>query len=366
MTAKIDDLAAIYNDARTCAELVGLHYVDDETEGIVRRRHGKGFSYAHKGSAIRDKKFKKRIAELAVPPAWQEVWICPDLGGHILATGIDERGRKQYIYHPKWRTVRDLIKFYRMIVFARCLPKIRRETASNLKKRSLSLEKVVAAMIWILDNTYIRIGNDTYFEQNDSVGLTTLTAKNIVVAGPVTTLSFKGKSGKDQQITFENPTIAKLLHQLRQVRGARLFRYQDAAGDRHDISSEDINRYLHELTGEQISAKDFRTWGGTLMAYHHLVSLHEAHEDTKPEKAVIEAVDAAADVLGNTRAVARASYVHPHLLEAYGTKDFERRREQAQTARRMAGLEPHESELLHFIESLFEDEFEPLAAKTPP
>lgn len=357
MPQTVEKLNELYSDAKTCAKLVGLSYVEGETDGITRVKHGKGFTFKGGGQVVTDKKIRRRIAELVIPPAWTEVWICPSDNGHILATGIDEKGRKQYIYHPKWRTMRDLIKFYRMIIFAAALPKIRKTIDASLRQRKPVREKIIAAMLWILDNCYIRIGNDAYFYENESVGLTTLTDRNVVIAGPVVTLSFKGKSGKDQQITFENPQIAKLLDELRQVKGARLFRYQDAAGDWHPVNSDDINRYLHELTAMQVSAKDFRTWGGTLMAFMHLLEEEESKESKKPEKAVVAAVDRAAAVLGNTRAVARSSYVHPDLLATYGSKNFARYYSEAAEQRKAAGLDKNESALLHFLERLFEDEF---------
>lgn len=358
MAATIDTLNDLYNDAKTCAKLVGLSYVESEADGISRVKQGKGFAFKKDGRGLNDEKLKQRIAELVIPPAWTDVWICPSENGHILATGIDEKGRKQYIYHPKWRTMRDLIKFYRMVMFAAALPKIRRDIDKNLRKRDLSFEKVVAIMLWILDSTYIRIGNDMYFKQNESVGLTTLTDRNIVIAGPVITLAFKGKSGKDQQITLEDSRIARTLDELRQVKGARLFRYKDAAGDWHEITSDDINKYLHELTGARISAKDFRTWGGTLMAFLHLLHEQDSAKEKKPEKVVVEAVDQAAAVLGNTRAVAKSSYVHPHILDAYGSKGFTKYYDTAIQQRKVAGLDKNESDLLHFLEQLFEEEFD--------
>lgn len=362
MAAVIENLNDLYSDAKTCAKLVGLIYVESSEEGINRSKHGKGFTFKLAGKVVSDKKVRQRVAELVIPPAWTDVWICPDEKGHILVTGIDEKGRKQYIYHPKWRTMRDLIKFYRMIVFANTLPKIRKDIDGNLTKRKLSQAKVIAAMLWILDNCYIRIGNDTYFKENESVGLTTLTDKNVIIAGSVVTLAFKGKSGKDQQITFDNIHIAKLLDELRQVKGARLFRYPDAAGDWHPIDSEDINRYLHELTATQISAKDFRTWGGTLLAFMHLLEQQESRANKKPEKVVVEAIDQAAAVLGNTRAVARSSYVHPDLLETYGSKNFTKYYKRAVAQRKVPGLDKNESNLLHFLEQLSEEEFDLLKA----
>ena len=221
MNPTVDTLTELYGDTKTCAKLIGLSYIENDSQGYTRHKHGAGFSYRDlSDQTIIDKKLKAAITELVIPPAWQNVWICPSPDGHILATGIDERGRKQYIYHPKWRTLRDLIKFYRMIVFGAALPVIRKNINANLDSSKLSHDKVLAAMLWILDNTYIRIGNDIYFQENESVGLTTLTDKNIVIAGSVVTLSFKGKSGKNQQITFDNAVVANLLDELRQVRGA--------------------------------------------------------------------------------------------------------------------------------------------------
>lgn len=357
MAPTLEALSELYEDTKTCAKLVGLDYIEAEDGGIKRIKHGKGFSYLDAKDKAIAASIKKRIMDLVIPPAWQEVWICPSDKGHVLATGIDEKGRKQYIYHPKWRTMRDLIKFYRMIIFAQALPKIRSDIDQNLSRRKLTRQKVIAIMLWILDNAYIRIGNEAYFQENESVGLTTLTDKNIIVAGNVVTLSFKGKSGKDQQITFEHADIAKVLDELKQVRGARLFRYQDEQGTWRPIDSSDINTYLHELTGAQISAKDFRTWGGTLIAFMHLIQDMKAANSPKPDKAVVEAIDQAAAVLGNTRAVARSSYVHPHILGAYGTRDFTKNYEIAAKQRKVAGLDINESHLLRFLGLLFDSEF---------
>jgi DNA topoisomerase I len=354
----LESLNELYSDAPTCAKLVGLSYVEAETSGFSRVKRGKGFSYIdERKRALNDAAHKKRIAELVIPPAWQDVWICTSAKGHILATGVDEKGRKQYLYHPKWRTMRDLIKFYRMTLFATALPKIRRNIDKNLKQRKMTYEKVMAVMLWVLDNTYIRIGNDSYFQQNESIGLTTLTDRNVVIAGPVITLAFKGKSGKDQQITLEHAGIAKVLNELRQIKGTRLFRYQDAANDWHAIDADDINKYLHELTGLQISAKDFRTWGGTLMAFMHLVDEENSRQTKKPDKVIIEAVDQAAAVLGNTRSIARASYVHPHILNVYASKNFSKYYSQAQKKRKLPGLDESENQLLNFLEQLFKAEF---------
>lgn len=360
MTDDLQNLEALYNDTQTCAKIVGLSYVDSEVDGYTRRKHGKGFEYLDsKDQVLANKELVQRITELVIPPAWQEVWICPKPNGHVLATGIDERGRKQYIYHPKWRTMRDLIKFYRMIIFAKALPKIRADIDANLRKRELSREKVMAVMLWLLNNTYIRIGNEQYFQENESIGLSTLTDENVSIVGSVVTLSFKAKSGKMQEITFDDRIIANILDRLRSRRGARLFRYEDG-GELHEIEADDVNRYLHDLTGVQVSAKDFRTWGGTLTAFDHLIQTHKLPDEQtpKPEKVAVEAVDAAASVLGNTRAVARSSYVHPDILESYGTKDFAKLFDAAKQKRTITGLDKVETELVFFLEELFKEQFD--------
>lgn len=357
MTVATDELTDLYDDVKTCAKLVGLSYIDQDAKGFTRRKHGSGFTYRDlKDQTIVDAKMKAAITELVIPPAWQEVWICPKQNGHILATGIDEKGRKQYIYHPKWRTMRDLVKFYRMTVFGAALPTIRRNITNNLGD-DFSRDSILAIMLWILDNTYIRIGNEVYFTQNESVGLTTLTDKNIVIAGSVVTLSFKGKSGKMQQITFENKQLAGILAELRKVRGARLFRYKDDT-DWRAIESGDINNYLHEVTKTKVSAKDFRTWGGTLMAFDYLITEDAKAKSLQPDKAIVAAVDQAAAILGNTRSVARSSYVHPDILTIYGKKDFAKYYQEAVKQPKIRGLESRESELLNFLKVLFDREFD--------
>jgi DNA topoisomerase-1 len=230
VTGNLNNLQELYGNAEASALLVGLTYIGGDMPGITRVRRGTGFSYRDaNNNVLHDKALRKHIDELVIPPAWHEVWICPDDRGHILATGIDEKGRKQYLYHPKWRTMRDLLKFYRLIIFGRSLPQIRRVIEKDLSLPRLTREKVIGVMLWLLDNTYLRVGNDIYLAQNDSRGLTTLIDKNLVVAGSVITLSFRGKSGKEQQITFEDARIAKIIEQLTTQRGSRLFRYKQNA-----------------------------------------------------------------------------------------------------------------------------------------
>lgn len=355
----VADLSSLYEDTQTCAKMVGLSYVEQTEHGLQRKKRGKGFTFVDaNGKTITAQAVKKRIEELVIPPAWQEVWICPDSKGHILVTGIDEKGRKQYIYHPKWRTMRDLIKFYRMIIFANALPKIRADIEKDLSRPKMDQQKIIGVMLWLLDSTYLRIGNEAYFAQNDSVGLTTLSKKNLVIAGPVVTLSFRGKSGKDHHITFEDKRVASVLQALAEQNQTRLFSYKND-GDYRSIESSDINGYLQEVTGEHVSAKDFRTWGGTLMAFNHFVENEKEASDKsiKPEKVVIEAIDAAANVLGNTRSVAKSSYVHPDILDSYLDKHFASYYRSVKQKRKHRGLDTRESELLEFLQILFEEEF---------
>lgn len=350
----------MYADNERSALAVGLSYTRHDAPGYARCKQGKGFTYVSpNGQHVTDRQERKRLERLAIPPAWQDVWISTDPAAHIQATGIDSRGRKQYMYHPKWRQLRDLLKFYRMILFGRALPAIRADIDRSLIGSGLSRERLVAAMLWILDNTYIRVGNEQYYQENESIGLTTLASNNVVVAGPVVTLAFTGKAGRVQQLTFEQPRIARLLATLAESHPDRLFQYDNGSSIRH-ITSRDINSYLQELTGLDTSAKDFRTWGGTLLAFRHLTAADaKPYVRTKQDrhKAIVGAVDTVAAILGNTRSVARSSYIHPHVLRTFGTRDFSRYFSRARRPPVQRGLGQHENELLHFLEQLLEHEF---------
>lgn len=351
---RLPDLEDLYKDSQTCAALVGLRYIQADDPGFTRKAHGKTFRYYDSNNKLVSKNdLKKHIAELVIPPAWNDVWICSGPKGHILATGIDDKERKQYIYHPRWRTMRDLIKFYRLIIFGESLPAIRRHIDANIRKNNQSYDHIVSVMLWIMDNSYIRIGNDIYFEENESIGLSTMTNDNAVVDGSVVTFSFQGKSGKELLLAIDNTFVAETVKQCKKSKENRLFTYQES-GKEKPVLSSDINNYLHDISGKKISAKDFRTWGGSLLAFNHLV--HRLDSDKKPEKASVEAIDAAAGVLGNTRAVARSSYVHPHMLEMYGSKNF-KRYYQAAAKRKKNLLSIRESELLQFLKILLEKEF---------
>ncbi|HET7629898.1 MAG TPA: hypothetical protein VFK03_00830 [Candidatus Saccharimonadales bacterium] len=354
---KLDELKRLMNDAPACAKLVGLSYVSADTPGLKRLKRGRGFSYqTSEGQTVTSAKLRRRIDELAIPPAWRQVWVCPVSTGHILATGSDNAGRKQYIYHPKWRRLRDSIKFYQLIDFGQSLPAIRRQIDRDLTKDDISFEAVAGVMLWLLDNLYIRIGHDTYLRDNHSVGLSTLGPKNVLIEGAVVTLAFKAKSGQLQQISFEDKSIAAKLTALKQLGNDHVFSYQSDDNIKA-ITANQLNDYLRQIAGNEVevSAKDFRDWGGTLLAFDHLIKSKAASD-----KAKIAAVDQAAVVLGNTRSVARSSYVHPHVLESYGTKDFDGYLVSADKARQIKGLDRRENQLLGFLKKLLEAEFDEL------
>ena len=336
----VDDLDALHADTQRCAARAGLVYVDGEPAGIIRRRRGKGFSYHGGRQPVHDEAVLTRIAELAIPPAWREVWICPDPDGHLLATGLDDRGRKQYLYHPRWREQRDLINFYRLIVVARALPALREHVNTQLRRRTLDRARVTAGMLAVLDSSYIRVGNEVYAEENDSIGLCTLGPEHVELSTRRAHLSFPAKSGATADLVVTDPRLVRLLRELEANAGHRVF-----SVDGHAVDADEINTSIVDITGEHVTAKDFRTWGGTLRAFTAL--LPHAKEGPVPDEVVLDAIDEAAAGLSNTRAVARAHYVHPHVLACFtdGTAadllaDAKRPRTPllTSTERRLAGL----------------------------
>lgn len=354
MTIKIEELHDIHADARRCAELAGLVYVEGEERGWTRRRRGKGFSYLdHRDRPLTTADIKLRLA-LAIPPAWTNVWICPDPTGHILATGEDERGRKQYIYHPQWRALRDLINFYRLILIARCLPAVRSHVASQLRRRTLDRDRAIAGMVAILDRSLIRIGSEIYAEENDSVGLSTLGPEHLTVTTRSATLAFRAKSGKDAELVITDAPVVRLLRELSTSARDRIFSIDDTP-----IDGDEVNSVLAALAGERVTAKDFRTWGGTLRAFSYL----RAHRDEPADEIVLAAVDAAADGLGNTRAVARAHYVHPQVLDSFVDGSFSTDLKRARP-RRASGLSTDEQLLVAFLERGFSKQFAGLETRT--
>jgi DNA topoisomerase-1 len=346
----VAELDELYASVERCAEVAGLSYITGEEPGLRRIRRGKGFGYRDpRGKPLTDGEVKARIAQLAIPPAWRKVWICSNADGHILATGEDDRGRKQYIYHPRWRAIRDLLNFYRLLLFAEQLSVIRAYTDKQLNRRTLDRERVIAAMIRIIDDSYLRIGNETYAEENDSYGLTTLTRKHVSVHGDQIEFDFPAKSGQKRNVTMTDRKVARIVATLAEQRSNRLFTV-----DGKPIDSDEVNGVLLEITGEHITAKNFRTWGGTLAAFSYLED--RLNSDRAAAKEVVAAVDEAAETLGNTRTVARAHYVHPHVLETYTEDTFGSYLDRSRPLK-LAGLEPAEQRLAGFLAELFESEF---------
>ena len=321
------------DDALDTASTAGLRYVNEDMPCIRRRRRGKGWHFVGPdGETITDPDERARIEAIAVPPAWTDVWICPHADGHILAVGRDARGRKQYRYHPRWREVRDRTKFDRMTQFGAALPGIRKITDEHLRQRGLPREKVLALVIRLLDQTLIRIGNEEYAAENESYGLTTLRDDHVAVNGSTVVFDFTGKGGTERQIALRDPKLARIVHQCHELGGHELFAYEDDEGNAVDVTSTDVNTYLRDLTADDYTAKDFRTWGGTVEAARTLAHLGEPESDKEAEKNVLAAIDHAAEKLGNTRAVCRSSYVHPTVPESYVEGDLLDRWRKARTA----------------------------------
>jgi DNA topoisomerase-1 len=303
---------------RASATGAGLRYVSDETSGITRKRVGTGWAYyLPDGARIVDRRERKRINSLAIPPAWTQVWICPDPDGHIQATARDARGRKQYRYHPAYRDARDHSKFRHMLEFSEVLPLLRERIEHDLRAPDHSRRQLLATVVRLLDRTLIRVGNDEYARENKSFGLTTLRRRHVRVNGETLSFTFRGKSGVEHSITLEEPRLARIIQRCQDLPGHELFQYLDANRRRQAVSSDDVNAYLRELTGRDVTAKDFRTWGGTMLAAVELRAMGLAASRREADRNILRAIDAVAERLGNTRAVCRKYYVHPELLRAY-------------------------------------------------
>ena len=317
-------MASLKNrEHRTRAVRAGLRYVSDAFAGISRRRAGSGWIYfAPNGVRIRDKDKRKRLNSLAIPPAWTDVWICPDADGHIQATARDARGRKQYRYHASYREACDRSKFRRMLEFSEVLPRLRDRIERDLAAPDLSRRQLLATVVRLLDRTLIRVGNDEYARENHSFGLTTLRRRHVEIEGNSLRFSFRGKSGVDHNVALTDARLARIIQRCQDLPGKELFQYLDGRGKRQSIASDDVNAYLREVTGRDFSAKDFRTWGGTMHAAVMLRSIGPAATRREADRNIIQAIDDVAQRLGNTRTVCRKYYVHPAILEAYLTGDI--------------------------------------------
>jgi len=300
------------------AHAAGLRYVHDDRPGMRRVRAGRGFRYVDsQGRTVRDPETLHRIRSLVLPPAWADVWICPIPNGHLQAVGLDARGRKQYRYHPRWRAIRDETKYHRMIAFGSTLPAVRTRIEADLALPGLPRPKVLAAVVRLLETTLIRVGNEEYARTNHSFGLTTLRDRHVHVNGATMRFSFRGKSGVRHAVDVSDRRLARLIQRCQDLPGHELFQYVDHEGTAHLIDSSDVNAYLQEIAGDEFTAKDFRTWAGTVLAAQALLACEACEKAALRKRNVVAAIEATARRLGNTVAVCRKCYVHPAVVEAY-------------------------------------------------
>lgn len=317
-SARSRERTAEISDATRSARAAGLHYVSDDRPGITRKRRGKGFVYhGPDGRRVTDEDTLARIRKLAIPPAYTDVWICLDPRGHVQATARDARGRKQYRYHPWWREVRDAVKYDRLLAFADVLPTVRERCDRDLERPGLPREEVLATVVRLLEQSRIRIGNEEYVRQNRSFGLTTLRNQHVVVHGPEVRFAFRGKSGKRHEVTVRDRRLARVVRHCLEIPGQELFQYVDPDGDTHTIDSGDVNAYIQAIAGEGFTAKDFRTWAGTVLAAEALRRCPPCRTKREGKRQVVRAIEHVSGRLGNTPSVCRKSYVHPAVLDAY-------------------------------------------------
>jgi DNA topoisomerase-1 len=346
MLKKVDDTL---QETAHIAEAMDLAYVTDLEPGIRRRKSGRGFAYYDlQNRLLRDESVLARVRTLAIPPAWTDVWISPDEQGHIQATGRDLKGRKQYRYHPRWSLCRDEVKFASLVDFARALPTLRTQVQTDLRRHGLPFEKVVASVVWLLDNSMIRVGNPAYARDNGSFGLTTLRRRHVNVEGAKLRFAFKGKSGKEWRIQLVDRRMARILKSIQELRGQHLFTYLEEDGARRPVRSNDVNDYIREIAGPDFTSKHFRTWGGTIRAASVLAGIEVPQTQTGIRKVLNKAIDQVAAHLGNTRAVCRSCYIHPRVLDTWqaGTlvQGLKSRR------RPVEGLDEEEGSVLRFLE----------------
>lgn len=354
----------IITDPKKSAQVVGLSYVSDETPGICRKKIGENFRFiAPDGKVLSDPQHLGRIKSLAIPPAWKDVWICPIENGHLQATGRDERGRKQHRYHRRWREVRDETKFNRMIAFAKALPKIRQRVRKDLKLPGLPREKVLATIVRLLELSLIRVGNEEYARNNRSFGLTTMRDKHVKVNGATVHFEFRGKSGKHHTIDVQNKRLARIVKRCRDIPGQDLFQYLDEKGERVDVKSENVNEYLREISGEDFTAKDFRTWAGTVLAAIALRELKKFDTQAQAKKKLAQAIQSVSQKLGNTPAICRKCYIHPAIVESYldgSLANVLQQRAEKEWRSSLSKLPPEEAAVLALLQQSLAKSKEPL------
>jgi DNA topoisomerase-1 len=331
--------------ARADAKEAGLLYVTGAEPGYCRVRVGKSFSYRDtNGRKLKDKDDIARVKKLAIPPAWTDVWICASPRGHIQATGRDARGRKQYRYHERWRATRDATKFDRILDFAQNLPALRERVLADLRRPGLPREKVLATIVYLLENTLVRVGNEEYARTNKSYGLTTLRDRHVAVQGSALRFNFMGKSGKEWKLTLTDRRVAKIVRACQELPGQHLFQYIDENGERQKVGSADLNGYLREIAGSDVTAKDFRTWAATVLAGAALSDVEAEGTAKGNGKQVVAVVKQVAEQLGNTPAICRQAYIHPEILVSASELELE------QPRRRLNGLAKEEAAVLAYLE----------------
>ncbi|HEY5705784.1 MAG TPA: hypothetical protein VIS96_09445 [Terrimicrobiaceae bacterium] len=345
----------LYADFTFSARTADLRYVTDVRPGITRKREKSGaFRYfTASGRHLHDRRMLERIKRLAIPPAWRDVWVCPDAIGHLQATGRDARGRKQYRYHPDWRRVRDESKYDRVIAFGRALSKIRRRVARDLTRRGLPRDKVLATIVRLLETTLIRVGNDEYARDNKSYGLTTLQDRHAEVRAGIVTFKFRGKSGKQHVLDVRSRRLARIVKRCRELPGYELFQYLDESGTPVDVTSSDVNDYLRQVSGSDFTAKDFRTWAGTVLAARALQEFEKFASQTEAKRNLLKAVEAVACMLGNTPAICRRCYVHPVVVDSYldgSLVERLRRHAEERFATGLRHLRPEEAAVLMLLQ----------------
>jgi len=343
----------IVSDSVEAAEEAGLRYVSDDRPGYTRKAKGDDFEYFDtEGKPIRDEPRLLRIKRLAVPPAYTDVWICPSANGHIQATGRDARRRKQYRYHERWRELRDENKYDRVLIFGEALPKIRRRVKKDLALAGLPKNKVLATIVQLLERTFIRVGNEEYARENKSFGLTTMQDRHVEVKGATTRFRFRGKSGIKHDVDITDRHIAKIISKVQDLPGQELFQYVDDEGEARDITSQDVNDYLREVAGQDFTAKDFRTWAGTVLAAMALNAVGDFETKTQAKENIKEAIYAVSKILGNTPAICRKCYVHPAILETYlkgnAIEGLRKKMEEALVEKNV-DLRPDEIAVLNFL-----------------
>jgi DNA topoisomerase-1 len=354
------------DDPVAAARAAGLRYVRDDRPGIRRVRRGGGFGYTDPdGRSVTDEETLGRIRALAIPPAWTDVWICPSPNGHLQATGRDAKGRKQYRYHPRWREVRDETKYDRMVAFGLALPRLRARVEADLARPGLPREKVLATVVRLLETTLVRVGNSEYARANGSFGLTTLRDRHVEVEGGTVRFAFRGKSGVRHRIDVRDRRLAQVVRRCRDLPGQELFQYVDDGGATRAVDSADVNEYLREAAGEEFTAKDFRTWAGTVLAARALEEFRAFDSEAQARRNVVAAVESVAKRLGNTPSVCRKCYVHPAVVDAYldGTllESLGRRVERELTGR-LGELGPEEAAVLAFLQERLRRDAERQAA----